>query len=135
MSTAIVIDNDYDTVTSFSDYLELMQVQVVGKGYDGKEAVELYQKLRPDIIFLDVMMPLYDGFYALEKIRQTNPAAVVIMVTEDLTSDTEDRSRKLKASAIVYKPYDINKIMGIVHGAVSTQIQASIMQQGQVTSR
>ena len=51
--TSIVIDDDLDTVELFSEYLEIKGIHVVGKGYDGKEAVELYQKLKPDVIFLD----------------------------------------------------------------------------------
>ena len=71
--TAIVVDDDHDTVEVFSDLWQILQIKVIGKGYDGKEAVELYQKLRPGLVILDVYMPKYDGFYALEKIREINP--------------------------------------------------------------
>ena len=90
MLTSIVIDDDIDTVELFSEYLEIKGIRVVGKGYDGKEAVELYQKLKPDIVFLDIMMPHYDGFYAFEQIKNIDPDAKLIMVTADLTSDTAD---------------------------------------------
>ena len=59
--TAIVIDDDKDIVNFFSEYLEIKDINIIGKGYDGKEAVDLYVKLRPDVIFLDVMMDKFDG--------------------------------------------------------------------------
>ena len=114
MKTAIVVDDDIDTTEVLSEYLELENIRVLGKGYDGKECVGLYQKLKPDLVFLDVMMPHYDGFYALEKIRQLNPDAIVIMITGDMTSVTENRLKMLHTSSIVNKPYDIKKIMEIV---------------------
>ena len=114
MTTSIVVDDDFDTVEVFSEYLELKDIHVVGKGYDGKDAVDLYQKLKPDVVFLDVLMPKYDGFYALEKIRQINPDSKVIMVTASLTAETEDKLNELNASSIIYKPYDIDNVVKTV---------------------
>jgi len=120
-----VIDDDVDTIAVFCDYLEIKQIKVIGKGFNGKEAVELYQKLKPDIVFSDVMMPEYDGFYALEKIRQIDPDAKIIMVTADLRAETEHRLKALKASAIVFKPFDMNRIMEIIYRLASMPMQTT----------
>jgi two-component system chemotaxis response regulator CheY/two-component system response regulator (stage 0 sporulation protein A) len=88
---------------------------VIGQGYDGKDAVDLYVKLRPDVIFLDVMMDKFDGLYALEEIRKIDPDANVIMVTADLSEDTCVKMTSLKASAIIFKPYEIDAIMKALH--------------------
>jgi CheY-like chemotaxis protein len=114
MVTAIVIDDDVDTVDVFCDYLEIKNVQVLGRGYNGKTAVELYEKHRPDVVFLDLMMPEYDGLYALENIRQINPDAKIIIVTADLREDTANKLSKLKPTRVFIKPYDIEKISQIV---------------------
>ncbi len=110
MISAIVVDDDVDTVDVFCDYLELVNVKVVGRGHNGKAAVELYIKHNPDVVFLDLMMPDYDGFYALENIRRINPAAKIVVVTADLRRDTTDRLSVLKPTEVFIKPYDINKI-------------------------
>jgi len=107
----LVIDDDSNTVEVFSEFLELSDVKVVGQGYNGKEAVELYRQLKPDIVFLDVMMPEYDGFYALENIKKINPNAIVVMVTADLAAETEQRLKELKPNSMVYKPFDIQQIL------------------------
>jgi len=110
----IVIDDDYNTVEVFAEFLELSQVKVVGKGYDGKDGVNLYKQLKPDIVFLDVMMPDFDGFYALENIKKINPNALVVMITADLSTETEIKLENMKATSIVYKPFDIQQIIEII---------------------
>jgi len=107
----IIIDDDHTTVEVFSDYLELNNINVIGKGYDGNDAVNLYSKLKPDIIFLDVMMPKFDGFYGLKKIKEINPHAIVIMVTADLQRETQLKLEGLNANAIIYKPFEIEQLM------------------------
>lgn len=75
------------------------------EGYNGKQAAELYERHRPDIVFLDLMMPEYDGFYALEKIRQVDPDAAIIVVTADLRSDSEQKLAELKPTEVLFKPF------------------------------
>ena len=111
MTRVIVIDDDRDTVEVFCEYLGIKNIDVVGRGFNGKDAVELYKEKNPDVILLDVMMPEYDGFYGLRNIRQVDPNSKVIMVTADLTSDTEKKLQELQASAILYKPYEIDSVV------------------------
>ncbi|PJC49860.1 MAG: response regulator [Nitrosopumilales archaeon CG_4_9_14_0_2_um_filter_34_16] len=115
MIRAIVVDDDKNIVDCFSEFLELRGIHILGKGHDGKEAVDLYVKLRPDVIFLDVLMDRFDGLYALEKIKNIDPDANVIMVTADLTENTHTQMTALKASAIIFKPYEIDAIMKALH--------------------
>ena len=112
--TAIVIDDDHDIVDIFWDILKLLQIKPVGKGHDGKQAVELYQKLKPDLVILDIMMPKYDGIYALEKIREIDPHAKVLMITADTSSSTSEKLQKLKPTDVIFKPTDTDTILGIV---------------------
>ena len=115
MVKVIVVDDDVDTVEVFCEYLEIKDITVLGRGYNGKTAVELYERHKPDIALLDVMMPEYDGFYALENIKKTFPDAKLIMVTADLTFDTEKKLKDLRASAVIYKPYEIDSVIETIH--------------------
>ena len=113
-ATALVVDDDPDTVEMFSDYLENKGVNVIGKAKDGKEGFELYKKLKPDVIFLDVIMPNYDGFYTLKKIREIDADAKIIMVTADFSPTTKKKLKELKATDIIYKPYDERAIDRVI---------------------
>jgi len=114
MKSVIVIDDDEDIVQVFSYLLEQKHVKVVGKGYSGKDAVELYEKENPDIVFLDVMMPDGNGFYAIKKIKEINPNAKIVAVTADDRSLTQERLEELDMYAIVHKPFDMKKIIQLI---------------------
>ena len=120
--TAIIIDNDKGITTVFREYLQIHGIATLGIGNDGKSVVELYQKTKPDIVFLDVIMPDYDGFYGLEKIKQFDPNARVIMVTADLTQETHDRLVSLGANMIIHKPFEIEEILTMINRITQLEI-------------
>ena len=117
----IVVDDDVDTVEVFSEFLELKDMEVVGRAHDGKEAVEAYEKLRPDIVLMDVMMPVYDGFYAIDKIRKFDPNSKIIMVTADLSVKTKEKLKELNVSGVVFKPYDIDRVLDVIYSIQNGQ--------------
>jgi two-component system chemotaxis response regulator CheY len=119
LKSATVIDDNPDVLSLFVELLKLHDFTVIGTGRDGKDAVELFQKLKSDIAFLDVVMPNTDGLYALSHIMEIHPYSVVIMVTTDLSQDTAKRLEDLKATAVVYKPFDINNLVKIVENLES----------------
>ena len=114
MITCIVIDDDKDIVKVFSELLELMGLEVLARGYNGNDAVSLYMKHQPEIIFTDIMMPHKDGFYGIEKIKEFDPEAKIVAVTADISSDTEQRLNKLNITAIIYKPFTYNEIKQVL---------------------
>lgn len=110
---AIVIDDNVDVQRVFVELLQINNVDVIGTGHNGKEAVELYKKHTPDIVFIDVMMPEYDGFYGLKNIREHDPNAIVVLVTGSINVESE--LDDCNATAILPKPIDMDKIMSIVN--------------------
>ncbi len=115
LKTVLVVDDNPDVRSLLVELLELKNFQVVGTGRNGNDAVMLYEKLKPDITLLDVVMPDTDGLYALDRIREMNSDAAVIMITTDLSQDTAKRLEDLRATAVVYKPFDINDLVKIIH--------------------
>ncbi|WP_041959172.1 response regulator [Sulfurospirillum arsenophilum] len=76
------------------------------EGCNGEEAIALYDQHRPDVVFLDITMPIVDGFEALERIRAINPEALVVMISADRQKTTKEKVLALGASAIISKPID-----------------------------
>lgn len=76
------------------------------EGCNGEEAITLYEDHQPDVVFLDITMPIIDGFEALERIRAINPEALVVMISADRQKSTKEKVLSLGASAIISKPID-----------------------------
>jgi len=124
---AVIIDDDKETVQLFGDLLTSNGIKVVGKGYNGQDAVFLYQKLKPDVVFLDIIMPVYDGIFALQNIREIDPEAKVIVVFDKLSISKEIELNRLKPSALIHEPIDIDEILRKTH-QLCTPSEDSIQQ-------
>ncbi|HKD94039.1 MAG TPA: response regulator transcription factor [Gaiellaceae bacterium] len=79
------------------------RIEVVGQASDGSEAVALTRKLGPDVVLMDVSMPVLDGFEATREIRAGSKETRVLMLTGSNSRDDVDRSREVGASGYVTK--------------------------------
>jgi DNA-binding NtrC family response regulator len=120
--TALVVDDDEDTVNLFSEFLEICNVKVAGKAFNGKQATKMYQEISPDVVFSDVMMPDYDGFYLLENIKKINPNAILVMITGDVRAETIQKLEQFGADAIIYKPFDMQAVIKTVNNLLAKTI-------------
>ena len=79
------------------------RIEVVGQAGDGSAAVELARRLEPDVVLMDVSMPVLDGFEATREIRAGGEGVRVLMLTGSNSRDDVDRSRDAGASGYVTK--------------------------------
>jgi len=89
-----------------------------------KNAEESFRKLKecvPDVILLDILLPDLDGLKVLERIKQEDPDATVIMITATRTVKTAVEAMKLGAYDYVTKPFDVDELRLIVNRALSNQ--------------
>jgi len=117
--TAVIIEDDPELCEVEKELLELNDISVLSIGNNGLEAVELYHKFKPDIVLMDVRMPLYDGIYGLENIRKEYPKAKIIMITAESNEDTIQKIRVLNASALILKPFDATKLFETIDSLFS----------------
>lgn len=122
--TIIIIEDDKDMAEIFEEWAKSADISVLGVGHDGKEAVELYEKHKPQIIVLDLMMPYFDGFYAMEKIRKIDPDAKFLILTADITDVTKKRLDQMKEISLMYKPYDLDDVINEIKKLVSMKATA-----------
>ncbi len=110
----VIVDDNIDITGVFADIFEVTGNKVVGIGHDGRDALELFLKHKPDFIFIDVMMPVMNGIDALKAIKENEPNAKVIMVTADNSTNTIKELEKLNATAIIFKPFKIEDIINVI---------------------
>ena len=92
----------------FAETLEALlatddRIEVAGSARDGKEAVRLARTVRPDVILMDISMPIMDGFEATRRIRQQRKETCVLMLTGSNSRTDVDLARKAGAAGYVTK--------------------------------
>ncbi len=90
--------------------------QVVGQGVNGQEAIELANIHKPDLMILDVKMPVLDGISAAEKIIDICP---VLMLTAFSQRELVERARDTGVMAYVVKPFTINDLLPAIEMSIS----------------
>lgn len=88
--------------------LEIFEAQ------NGQEAIDLYKEISPKIVFLDLTMPIMDGFEALKRIKEIDENAKVVIISADIQKLSMDRVRELGAFNFIKKPIDSLKMQQIL---------------------
>lgn len=101
---------------------------VVGQAGDGAKAVELAERLRPDLVILDVKMPVLDGIAAAERIAGQRIAPVVIL-TAFSQRDLVERARDAGAMAYLVKPFSKGDLVPAIEMAVSRFSELALLEQ------
>ena len=84
----LVVDDHAVVREGLRSFLDLQdRIAVVGEAGDGAEAVEAAERLRPDVVLMDLVMPRLDGVSAMRQVRERVPAARVIVLTSFLDDD------------------------------------------------
>jgi response regulator NasT len=102
--------------------------EVVGQAGDGARAVELAQELRPDLVILDVKMPVLDGITAAERIAAERIAPVVIL-TAFSQRELVERARDAGAMAYLVKPFTQGDLVPAIEMAVSRFSELGLLEQ------
>jgi response regulator NasT len=109
------------------EMLEEEGYDVVGEATDGEQAVKLAQELRPDVVILDVKMPVLDGIGAAERIVGERIAPVV-MLTAFSQRDLVERAAEAGAMAYLVKPFAKSDLVPTIEVAVSRHAQLSALE-------
>lgn len=109
----IVDDNDM-TRETLRVILRSEGYSVVGEAMDGDHAVDMAEKLKPDLILLDVLMPKVSGIEALRNIRLVLPHVKVLMVTSNKDQETVAEAVKIGISGYIVKPFNAKKVLDVV---------------------
>ncbi|OHD54215.1 MAG: two-component system response regulator [Spirochaetes bacterium GWF1_51_8] len=109
----LIIDDSQFIIKQLSQIFMSRDFEVVGTAQNGKEGLALYKSVYPniDMVTLDITMPEMDGLETLQRIREADPNAVIIMATALGTADAVKEAIKLGAKGYIVKPLDREKVL------------------------
>ncbi len=109
MPKILVVDDEVDVGELVQNFLESYGYQVVTAN-SAKRAFELVELEKPDLVFLDVVMPGMDGLQCLKEIRKLQPNAIVIMVSGLRDENVAKEAIRYGAYDYLTKPFDLQYI-------------------------
>lgn len=115
----LVIDDEIFISRMIKITLEAKDYEVI-VAKDGTEGLEKAFKEKPDVILLDIMMPVYDGFYILDKLKEKDEtmAIPVIMLTSMARPQDITRAIELGSAGYVMKPFEYEDLIASIENAL-----------------
>ncbi|MDB4947989.1 MAG: putative NtrC family two-component response regulator [Gemmatimonadetes bacterium] len=136
MARILVVDDEQGIRHVLAQLFEYEDHEVRSAGGAG-EAIQIFGEFHPDVTFMDVKMARMDGLEALTRIREMDPAAVVVMISGHGTIETAVEATRRGAFDFLEKPLDTDRILLVLRNALSQQglIAENQRLRGEVESR
>ena len=108
----ILVADDSDAIRLvLNDILSIGKHTIAGEASNGEEAVELFFKISPDLLLLDLAMPKKDGLTVVKEIMEKNPRAKIILITASDDQKIINQCLQFGALSCISKPFDINNVL------------------------
>ncbi|GCD08802.1 response regulator [Clostridium tagluense] len=115
----VIADDEPITRMDLKEILEAEGYDVVGEASDGFDAVELCRKHSPDLVLMDIKMPLLDGLNAAKIIQNENLGSGVVLITAYSGKEFVEKATKVGAIGYIVKPIDEKSLIPTLEVAIS----------------
>ncbi|MDO4248589.1 MAG: response regulator [Neisseria sp.] len=105
MPTIMIVDDSNVIRNRIARGSESIELEVVATAGNGKDAVQLYDLLRPDLVTMDLTMPQMDGLECIQKIIDINEDANILVISALADKATGIRALEYGARGFIYKPF------------------------------
>ena len=120
MAKILIVDDSRTSRKILRNIIEEMGMEVIDEAVDGSDGVVKFKKHSPDLVTLDITMPVMDGVSALKEIIKINPEAKVIMVTAAGQKCNVVEAIKIGAFEFVTKPFEPDVIKDVFQKALES---------------
>ncbi len=114
----LICDDSILARKKLKDFLVSIGCAQILDAADGQMAIDIYKEKRPDIVFLDIVMPVKNGITAVKEIMAFDPEAYIIMTSSVGTQENLKEALKAGAKDFIQKPLDNNQIKHVLETKV-----------------
>ena len=114
----LVSDDSILVRKKLKDSLMSMGISEIYEATDGQEAIDFYKKYSPDVIFMDIVMPVKNGLEALIEIMNIDAHAKVVIASSTVTKSHLKEAVKAGAYEFIQKPIEDDKLKQIIENVI-----------------
>jgi two-component system, chemotaxis family, chemotaxis protein CheY len=118
LKKVLVVDDTKFMRDILKGILSKKDLEIAGEAGNGREAVEKYRELKPDLVTMDIIMPEMDGIEAVKKIIEINPAARILMCSAMGQQALVIEAIQAGARDFVIKPFQPTRVLEAVDRAL-----------------
>ena len=122
LAKIMVVDDAAFLRAMLKDILVKGGHEVIVEAKDGLEAVEKYRALRPDLVTMDITMPVMEGVEAVKEIRKLDPRANIVMCSAMGQKDLIIQAIQSGAKDFIVKPFQSNRVLEAVNRAMDIEV-------------
>lgn len=115
MKTVLIVDDIPYVRKTLKQILSARGFKVVGEAENGEIAVQLYQELQPEIITMDLVMPLVNGVEATRRILAINPDARIVILSAMMQENLVADAIMAGAKDYIIKPFQTDEVMKVMN--------------------
>lgn len=114
MARILIVDDSRTSRRFLRGILEEAGHEIIGEAVNGDEGYIKYKELKPDVVTMDITMPVTDGIQALQLIRHLDKEAHVVMVTAAGQKEKMMQAIKAGADEFITKPFEPDEVVGVI---------------------
>lgn len=120
----IIVDDEQLSRTAFCMMIRrnCPELTIVGEAENGRQAIDLCKQLKPDIVIMDVQMPVMDGLTATKSILQFSPTTTILMLSAYSDSEYLQEAINIGAKGYFLKPLKASEIVPKLHAIIENQV-------------
>lgn len=123
MAKILIVDDTKFMRVTLSAILEDDNHEIVGEAENGAEAIELFKQMKPDLVTMDITMPVMDGIDSIKGIMEIDSSAKIIVCSSMRQQRIVIKAIELGATDFIVKPFNhdfvlktVNQVLGSTHG-------------------
>lgn len=132
MLKVLVVDDSLIMRRNLAKMVEALGHKVIGEAKDGNEAIDLYRKLKPDLVTMDITMPEMDGITAVQEIKKIDKHPKIIMVTSHGQEEMVINAIRSGASGYLLKPIHVMKLRDSIRKVFPNNVDETTLSQKEV---